>query len=265
MVSVGRHPASLGTGLLITDLVLLSGNAAFSLWVWRQRSAAARSALTAGAHPGIVLGLVLIASHATEWFGIFESRQAALIRGMGSVLLMLGLLGTAGSAAWQRTRSGSLAITAGLWCGTVAVLILLSFAFTLNLLFERHATVWLLEAFVASGMSDAGAYVVRNALEAASEILVRIPIAALVLSVSASAASAWITKWPRPVTILAASFTPLFFVAGVACLWYLDSLARADRPPFVLAGLILTGIALCSAHPLWSSLHRARPEDRTAT
>lgn len=39
---------------------------------------------------------------------------------------------------------------------------------------------WLHEPFVASGMADAGAFVVRNSLEAASEILVLIPIAALV-------------------------------------------------------------------------------------
>jgi hypothetical protein len=257
IVSVGRHPASLGIGLLTTDLALLSANAAFSVWVCRQRSGAVRFALTAGAHSGIVLGLVLIASHATEWFGILGSRPAALFRGIGSVLLMLALLGTAGSAAWQRTRSRTLAAAAGLWCGTVAVLMLLSFAFTLNLVFERHATAWLHESFAASGMSDAGAYVVRNALKAASEILVRIPIAALVLAICASVSTAWITKWPRPVTIFAASFTPLLFVAGVACLWYLDSLARADRPPFVLAGLMMTGIALSGAHPLWLSLHGA--------
>ena len=260
IVSVMRHPASLGIGLLITDLALLSGYGAFSVWAWRQRSATVRYALGRGAQNGIVLGLVLIASHATEWFGLFESRPAALIRGAGSVLLMLSLLGAAGSAAWQRTRSGMLAVMAGLWCGTVAVLILLSFAFTLNLAFEKHATVWLYEAFAASGMSDAGAYVVRNSLESASEILIRIPIAALVLSIAASLSSAWITKWRRSVAIFAASFMPLIFLAGVASLWHADSLVRAARPPFIMAGLMMAGIALCGAHPLWSSLHRTRRE-----
>ena len=265
IASVGRHPASLGTGLLIADLALLSGSAAFSVWVWRQRNATARCALTAGAQSGIVLGLVLIASHATEWFGISENGPAALIRGMGSTLLMLGLLGAAGSAAWQRTRSVMLAVLAGLWCGTVATLILLSFAFTLNLAFESHATVWLSGAFAASGMSDAGTYVVRNSLEASSEILVRMPIAALVLSIGASLSNTWITKWPRRVTIFAASVALLIFLAGVATLWYVDSLAHAARPPFVMAGLMMTGIVLCGAHPLWSSIHRKRREAAKGT
>ncbi len=258
IISVARHPASLGTGLLITDIALLLGYGTFSVWVWRQRSGTVRYALSAGVQSGIVLGLVLVASHATEWIGLFESRQTAVIRGAGSVLLMLGLLCAAGSAAWGRTRSAALAVTAGLWCGAIAVLILLSFALILNFAFEKHATVWLYQAFVASGMSDAGAYVVRNSLESASEILIQVPIAALVLSIGASVSSAWITKWPRSVAMFAASFTPVIFFVGVALLWYADSLARVARPPYVMAGLIMAGVTLCGAYPLWSSLHRAR-------
>ncbi len=258
LLSVLRHPASLGTGLLITDIAMLSGYGAFSVWVWRQRSTSARYAFTAGAQSGMVLGLVLIASHATEWLGLFENKPAALIRGVGSVMLMLGLLSAAGSAAWQRTRSRVLAVLAGLWCGAISVLMLLNFALTLNLVFEKHATVWLYGAFSASGMSDPGAYVVRNALESASEVLIRMPIAALVVSIGASLSSAWIRRWPRSLAVFAASFTPLMFLAGVACIWHADALARAARPPFIMAGLMMAGVALCGAHPLWSLLYREK-------
>jgi hypothetical protein len=78
---------------------------------------------------------------------------------------MLALLAAAGSAAWERTRSIKLGVIAGLWCGSLGVMILLSFALTLNLAFEAHAAAWLHEAFVASGMRDPGAFVVRNALD----------------------------------------------------------------------------------------------------
>src|SRR5258708_11747553 len=101
IVSVGRHPSSLGSGLLITDIALLSGSGAFSVWVWRQRSPKVRHALTAGAQTGIILGVVLISSHAIEWFALFGSGTAQLVRGAGSVLLMLGLLGAAGSVGWE--------------------------------------------------------------------------------------------------------------------------------------------------------------------
>ncbi len=260
IVSVGRHPSSLGSGLFIMDLALLSGYGAFSIWVWRQRRPGEREALAAGAQTGVILGVVLIASHMIEWFALDETSAVRLVRGAGSVLLMLGLLGAAGSAAWQRTRSTILAVIAGLWCGSLAVVIFLSFALTLNLAFEAHAASWLHEPFVASGMSDAGAFVVRNSLEAASEILVRIPIAALVLAFSGGVSNAWMMKWPRRLAVLAAWFTPLFFGAGAAALWYADSLDRPARPPFVMAGVLTAGIALCSAHPIWSSLSSRRKD-----
>jgi len=171
IVSVGCHPSSLGSGsgLFIMDLALLSGYGAFSTWVWRQRRLDEREALAAGAQTGVILGVVLIASHMIEWFALDETSAVRLVRGAGSVLLMLGLLGAAGSAAWQRTRSTMLAVIAGLWCGSLAVVIFLSFALTLNLSFEAHAASWLHEPLVASGMSDAGGFVVRNSLEAASK------------------------------------------------------------------------------------------------
>jgi hypothetical protein len=265
IVSVALHPSSLGSGLLITDLSLLSGYGAVSVWVWRQRRPDARNALTAGAQTGLILAMVLIASHLVEWFAPFPGKTAQLIRGAGSVLLMLGLLGAAGSMAWQRTRSLLLAVSAGLWCGTLATLIFLNFALTLNLAFPAHAASWLHEAFVASGMSDAGAFVVRNSLEAMSEILVRVPIAALVLSFAASISGAWINAQPRILAVLAACFAPFIFIAGAAALWYADQLQRDARPPFVMAGVLSAAIALCCAHPIWSSLSRRHPEPPPTT
>jgi hypothetical protein len=265
IVSVGRHPASLGSGLFITDIALLSGYGVFSLWGWRQRRPEVRNALIAGTRTGILLGLILISSHAIEWFGLDRNRTAQFARGAGSTLLMLGLLGAAGSAAWERTRSIKLGVIAGLWCGSLGTIILLSFALTLNLLFEAHAAAWLHEAFVASGMRDPGAFVVRNALEAASEILVRLPIAGTVLSLSGSLSNSWMMPRSRSVSLLAAWFIPLVFAAGVISLWYAGSLERADRPPFVMAGVVAAGLAVCGAHPVWSSLSRRSREISRAT
>ena len=260
IISVGRHPSSLGAGLFIADITLLSGYGAFSAWVWRQRHPERREALASGARVGLILGAIFIASHTIEWFALDANRTVQLARGAGSVLLMMGLLGATGSAAWERTRSVMLAVIASLWCGSVAILTFLSFALTLNLVFQEHAASWLHEPFVASGMSDAGAFVVRNSLEAASEILVRVPIAALVLSFVGSLSNTWITAWSRSFALLAACFTPFVFVAGAVALWYADSLKRAARPPFVMAGILAAGIALCGAHPIWSSLSRRRRE-----
>ncbi len=265
ILSVGRHPASLGSGLFITDIALMSGYSVFSLWGWRQRRPEVRNALIAGAQTGIMLGLILILSHAIEWFGLDSNRTAQFARGAGSTLLMLALLGAAGSAARERTRSIKLGVVAGLWCGSVGVMILLGFALTLNLLFEAHATAWLHEAFVASGMRDPGAFVVRNALESGSEILVRLPIAGGVLSFSGSLSNAWIMPRSRSVSLLIAWFMPFVFAAGVISLWYAGLLERAARPPFVMVGVVAAGFAVCGAHPVWSSLSRRNRELPRAT
>jgi hypothetical protein len=257
LVSVGRYPSLFGSGLFIGDIALLLGYSALSTWGWRQRHPQERDALTEGVHAGVVLSGVLIASHAIEWFALFDTRTGNLARGAGSVLLTLGLLAAAGSAAWQRTCSIKLAVMAGLWCSSLGTMSLLSFALTLNLAFPTHAASWLHEAFAASGMTDARAFVVRNSLEAASEILVRMPVAALLLAFGGSFSAAWMTRWPRKLVILAAWFTPLIFVSGATALWYADSLQRSARPPFVLGGVLIAAIALCSVHPIWSSLfHR---------
>jgi hypothetical protein len=260
IASVGRHPSSLGTSLFISNITLLLGYGAFALWVWRKQRSQARDAVIAGAQTGVMLGAVLVASHAIEWFALDGNRTVQLARGAGSVLLALALFGAAGSAAWQRTRSLVLAVIAGLWCGTIGILILLSFALALNLAFERHAVAWLHQPFVASGLSDAGAFVVRNSLEAASEGLLRVPVAALMMSFAGCLWDAWLTVRSRTFTVFAACITPTIFVAGAAALWYADSLERAARPPFVMGGVMAAGAALCGAHPIWSSLSRRRRE-----
>jgi len=171
---------------------------------------------------------------------------------------MLALFGAAGSAAWERTQSLVLAVIAGVWRAMVAILIALCVAFCLNLTFEGNAELQLPEAFAASGMNDPGAFLVKNMLEATSEGLVRMPIFAVFLSVIGSVTNAWISGASQR-TVLAATWpTPFMFVAGAAALWHADSLERAARPPFVMTGVVLAGVALCGAHPIWSVLRRTR-------
>ena len=155
-----------------------------------------------------------------------------------------------------------MSVIAGLWCGSIGTVVLLSFALTLNLAFEAHSIVWLHEAFVASGMNDPGAFVVRNALESESEILIRLPVAGLVLSLAGGFANAWMMPRSRSVLLLSAWIMSLVFIAGAVSLWHAGALPRAARPPFVMAGVLAACVAFCSAHPIWSSLSRKRQAAR---
>jgi hypothetical protein len=85
------------------------------------------------------------------------------------------------------------------------------------------------------------------------------PIFAVFLSFIGAVANAWISRASRRIALVAACFTPFMFLAGAAALWHADSLARAARPPFVMIGVALAGLALCAGHPIWSALRHTRP------
>lgn len=255
-VGVARHPESVqgaGKRLLQIDIALLLAYGLAGVWAWLQRSTEVILSLRAGTLIGVLFGAVLVANHTVESY--VHHRTFILI--ILPVFLALALFGTAGSMAWERTRSLSLAMTGGVWSAVVGMLILLCVVFSANLVFERKAELQMSEAFAASGLSDPGVFLVRNTLEAASEGLVRMPILALVLSFIGAVANTWMSKASRSTLLLAACLAPFVFVAGAAALWHANALVRAARPPFVMSGVALAGFALCGAHPIWSCWHRA--------
>jgi hypothetical protein len=247
-----RHRASAqgsGIGLLWTDVALLVAYGFAGIIVWKQRSPGAITAAMVGAQIGLVVGAVQIANHLIEAF--VPTRPFVLI--ISPVLLALALLGTAGAAAWERTRSLLLAVISGVCCAIVATLITLSFAISFNLLFAARVDWQLREAFAVSGMIDRAGFRVRNILEASSEILIRMPLLAICLAFTGAIIQTWMSRESRRALVLAARFlAPFVFALGVAALWHANSIERAARPPFVLSGVLLTGVALCAAYPIWS-------------
>lgn len=193
------HPASLqntGSGLLRMDIALLLVYGIAGVVVLKQRACYANTAaVLVGAQIGLLLGAVQIANHLIEAF--VPIRPFVLI--ISPVLLTLALLGSAGAAAWERSRS--LAVAGGVSCATVATLIALSFAISFNLLFAARVDWQLREAFAASGMIDPGGFRVRNILEASSEILVRMPVFAICLALAGALIHGWMSRESRGVAI----------------------------------------------------------------
>jgi len=248
---VMQHPASAqgpGIGLLWTDVALLVVYGFAGMIVWDHKSPSVVSAAVVGAQLGLVVGAVQIANHLIEAF--VPSRPFVLF--ISPVLLALALLGAAGAAAWERTGSLVLAVISGVCCAIVATLITLCFAVFFNLIFVARVDWQLREAFAASGMTDQAAFRVRNILEASSEILIRMPLLAIGLAFAGAVIHAWMSRESRRVLVLTARFlVPLMFALGAAALWHANAIERAARPPFVLSGVLLTGVALCAAYPIW--------------
>jgi len=260
---VMRHRASAegpGIGLLWMDAALLVLYGFAGMIVWRQGSPRGITAAIVGAQIGLVVGAVQIGNHLIEAF--IPIRPFVLV--ISPVLLTLALLGTAGAAAWERTGSLALAVISGICCAMVATLVTLCFAISFNLLFAARVDWQLREAFAASGMIDRAAFRVRNILEASSEILVRMPLLAICLAFPGAVIHAWMSREPRRALVQAARFlAPFVFALGAVALWHANAIERAARPPFVLTGVLLTGVALCAAYPIWSAYHGSRVGSRS--
>jgi hypothetical protein len=261
---VMQHRASAqgsGIGLLWTDVTLLVVYGFAGMIVWKQRSPSAITAAMVGAQIGLVVGAVQIANHLIEAF--VPTRPFVLV--ISPVLLTFALLGTAGAAAWERTGSLVPAVISGVCCAIVAALITLCFAISFNLLFALCVDWQLREAFAASGMIDRAGFRVRNILEASSEILVRMPLLAICLAFAGAIIQAWMSRESRRALVLAARFlAPFVFALGAAALWHANAIERSARPPLVLSGVLLTGIALCAAYPIWSAFHGSTGTSRSA-
>ena len=261
-INVVRHRLSMaGSGgtTLLMDVCLLLACAAIAIWVLRQRHGNSTVALSAGARVGLMSGSVAVTNHAIELFSPRQGAIAQFVFGAGPLLLIMAFFAAAGSAGRERTRSVILGAVAGIWCSIVALLLLLSFAFACNLAFGALAELRLQQPFVASGMTDPGAFLVRNSLDAASEFLVRMPVLALSLSFMGGIANAWLRCRSRSLAFLFACLMPMMFAAGVVALWYTSTLERPARPPFVTVGVLLAATALIGIHPVWSAVRRTSP------
>src|SRR5438552_4020330 len=261
---VMQHRASAqgsGIGLLWTDVALLVVYGFAGMIVRKQSSPGAIAAAMVGAQIGVFVGVVQIANHLIEAF--VPTRPFVLV--ISPVLLTLALLGMAGAAAWERAGSPALAVISGVCCAIVATLITLCFAISFNLLFAARVDWQLREAFAASGMIDRAGFRVRNILEASSEILIRMPLLAICLAFTGAIIQTWMSRESRRALVLAAGFlAPFVFALGASALWHANAIERAARPPFVLSGVLLTGIALCSAYPIWSAFHGSTGTSRSA-
>lgn len=249
-----------GIGFLWTDVALLMLYAFAGMILWKQTSPRTVTAATVGAQVGLLLGAVGIANHLIEAF--VPTRPFALI--ISAVLLTLALLGTAGAAAWQRTGSLVLAVISGLCCAIVATLVTLCFAISFNMLFAARVDWQLRDAFAASGMLDRTAFRVRNILEASSEILVRMPLLATCLALTGAVIQAWMSRRSRRAIVATRFLAPLLFAAGAAALSHANTIERAGRPPFVLSGVLLTGVALSAVYPIWSAFDGSTGKSRSA-
>lgn len=255
------YPGSIqGEGL--THLILLiAGLLAYTAviaWSKLQKKTSVQIALAQGTKFGVILGCGAWVNMALEHFAPLGP-VGSMVRGIGMWALMFVSFGAAGSVAYQRSCSLGLAMLSAIWSALISTVATLIFGFALSALFMPSMQHILAGAYAQSGMSDPRAFVIRNTLDSASTHLLLVPVLACLFGlVGAFACSCLGSLRPR-VTKVIGVLEICLLLGGLAALRYASVLARPERPPFVMTGLLALGIAMACAHPVFTAVRRPNP------
>jgi hypothetical protein len=253
-LNVANHPASAGQGGLsnaIACIGVLLLYAAAGGWVRSRPPGPSRTAFSRGAALGLALGAVEAAHIVQEHFADLRPPFDA-IAGVGAMGLMIASFGAAGAIAFRRTGSLPLAVLAAVWCGMAAMVITCLSAFAIDLVLMPRLVHNMSGAFARSGMTDPRAFVVRNTLENASSHLITVPPLAAVVGLLGGMAAAGLRSARRELAIALAALVVVQLVLCVAVIRHGLSLERPRRPPFIMTGMLLGGLTLACAYPVFA-------------
>ncbi len=258
LYSILAYPSSIQGVGLTSFLFLLVGLLAYVaaiVWSWKQTQVSVQTALSLGARFGAILACGSWANMALEHFAPLDA-VGSMARGVGMWALMFVVFGAAGSATYQRSRSLGLAVLSSVWSALISTVATLLFGFALGALFMPHMQQILAGAYAHSGMSDPRAFVIRNTVYSASTHLLLAPLLAVVFGIIGGYACACLGMLrPAAAKVIRCLEVGVLFV-GIAALRYASLLARSDRPPFVMTGLLALGIAMACAHPVFTAIRR---------
>ena len=255
---VSRYPASLSQGgvwsFIATAIAWVAyGGAAF--WARRQTADSMRSALGQGARIGIFPGAIAILNHTVEIFANLDSSLSSIL-GVSMWGLMFLSFGVAGSITYRRTGSLQLALVSSVWAAIISTVGILLYGYLISYLCMPRMQQILLGAFGQSKMTDLPAFVIQNTMESGASHVLLAPVIAAIFGLAGGLASMILRSIHRGAAILLGAATILLFAAGLAAIRYASLLNRADRPPWIMFGLLSLGITLACAHPIFAAIDR---------
>ena len=255
--SVSRFPASLARGGVVSLLgsaIALLGYAVVSAWALRASDRIQISLIT-GAKAGALIGAFAVINHSIEVFSGLRAPIPAIL-GVTMWGLMFFGFGVASSATYHEVKSIGPAIFSSVWSALISSVATVLFALCVGLVFMTRMQTVLSAAHVQSGLSDAQAFVVRNMLDGSAAHLLLAPlVAAVVGAASAFVCSMIIALAQRALRALALVDLCLL-AAGVCSIRFASSLARSNRPPFIMAGLLCLCLSLATAYPIALAIRR---------
>lgn len=256
-----RFPASVSAGWVpfVMSTVGLLGYVIVGAFA-RRASTPIQSILRLGGVLGLALAAVGILNHTLEIAVHLPSALGAIL-GPGMWGLMFLGFSIACSATVDRSGSLGFGLLSSAWCGLVYASVLVMFALGVGFAFMPHMEHILAGLYAASGMSDPEAFVTRHLVTNASSHIFIAPLIALVVATINALACLLVWSVRRDTAIALGVVSVLLFVAGAMSIRVAESMARAQRPPFIQFGLAALAITLSSAHPLFVAVRRPRPDE----
>jgi hypothetical protein len=218
-----------GGALGIVSLAYLGAG----LWAWRTRRPGVEIPLRVGAALGILFGLMGAASLSAEELAALRPPWNAVVPAT-EMAVMVVLFGAAAALTLWRSRSRALALLAAVWSAIVGMSLICAYGLALQLAI----------------LGPRGQESLENTLGNAVLHLVAGPIVAVAAGTAAIAAALLQRSSRPPVRLALALWDLVQAAAGIGLLIFASSLARPDRPPFVMAGMLLAATALACAPAL---------------
>jgi hypothetical protein len=234
LVIAGAVVVGLATGLGPVSWgrlgVLLLAYLGAGIWAWRRRGDEAEAWLRTGGVMGSLLGVAGAVSLTAESLGVLRPPFNAFVPAaeMGTMVL---LLGAAAAITLRQSHSVPRALLATLGSAVAGTSLICAYGFFLQL-----------AVLQPRGLGSLG-----NTVESAVEHLLIVPIVA-VLAWAVATTATLVQQASRPAIRFALAVLDVVLgMVGVRLLVVAASLVRAQRPPFVMAGMLLTATALACA------------------
>jgi hypothetical protein len=258
LLSIVRFPESLSesgwSNLLVTAaaLVAYGGVAA---WARRQTAARTQTALSRGAQVGGFLAVVSLINLGVEHF-VYLGAASDATRGVSMWAVLFLSFGFAGSSVDTKVGSLILGIVSSIWAAVVNSVAILIGGFSLALLFMPHMKQILFDAFSHSNMKDPGAFVVHNTMGAAASHALLLPVLAAIFGCGGAVAGKLLRPVQRRGGIALCIGAVVILALALAAIRHASSLDRAQRPPYIMAGLLGLGVTLMCAYPIVVAVRR---------
>ena len=225
-------------------------------WARSRRDVQVEASLRIGAAVGMALGLVGAVNITVENFVTLPGALAAIVPATAMAVMVIAFA-LAASLSLRRSGSIALALLASVWSSVVGMVLTCAYGFLLNLAAIESLSRTFVAAAARAGVRDARVIVVENTLSSASMHLLVGPILAGSVGSVAILAALMSRSLGRRAAFMLALIELGLFVLGVVALVFAASLDRAQRPPFVMSGMLAAALALACFPALALSRRRA--------